>query len=86
MLPNKDGNILPIIEHIVHCMTHFSYQILSCFDAFVLHTNGLKVDADYIPELCFFPRDLGSKRGCGLGITADNRRPSTVNTLYILDT
>jgi len=57
MLPNKDGNILPIIEHVFHCITHFSYQILSFIHAFVLHTNGLKVDAGHIPELGFFSRD-----------------------------
>jgi len=81
MLPNKDGNILPIIEYFFHCITHFSCQILSCIHAFVLHTNGLKVDADYISELCFFSQDFGSKRGCRLWTTADNRRPSTVLVL-----
>jgi hypothetical protein len=34
---------------------------LSFIHAFVLHTNGLKVDADYIPELIFFSRDFGGK-------------------------
>jgi len=29
MLPNKEGNILPIIEHIFHFITHFSCPILS---------------------------------------------------------
>jgi hypothetical protein len=37
-----------------HCITHFSCQILSFIHAVVLHTNRLKVDADYIPELGFF--------------------------------
>jgi hypothetical protein len=78
MLPNKDGNILPMIEHVFHCITHFSCQILSFIHTFVRHTNGLKVDVDYIPELCFFSRDFGSKRGCGLCTTVDNRRLSTV--------
>jgi len=45
---------------------HFSCQILSFIQAFVLHTIGLKVDADYMPELgFFFSRDFGSKMGCG---------------------
>ena len=78
MLPNKDGNILPMIEHVFHCITHFSCQILSFIHTFVHHTNGLKVDVDYIPELCFCSRDFGSKRGCGLCTTVDNRRLSTV--------
>ena len=67
-----------ITEHVFHCITHFSCQILSLIHEFVLHTNELKVDADYIPKLCFFSRDFGSKRGCGLCTTADNRRLSTV--------
>jgi hypothetical protein len=29
--------------------------------AFVIHTKGLQVDADYIPELVFSSRDFGSK-------------------------
>ena len=70
--------MLPIIEHVFHCITHFSCQILSSIHAFVLHTNELKVDADYIPELCFFSRDFGSKRECRLCTTADNRKSSTV--------
>ena len=45
-----------ITEHVFHCITYFSCQILSFIHTFVLHTNGLKVDADYIPEL-----DFGSK-------------------------
>ena len=39
----------------------FSCQNLSSIHAFVLHMNGLKVDADYIPELGFSSRDFGSK-------------------------
>ena len=48
-----------------HCITHFSCQILSFIHAVVLHTNRLKVDVDYIPELGFFlsPEILGAKRG-----------------------
>ena len=61
MLPNKDGNILPMIEHVFHCITHFSCQILSFIHAFVLHMNRLKVDADYILELGFSPEILGGK-------------------------
>ena len=38
----------------------FSCQNLSSIHAFVLHTNGLKVDADYIPEIGFSSRDLGA--------------------------
>jgi hypothetical protein len=34
---------------------------LSSIHGFVLHTNGLQVDADYIPELGFSSRDFGSK-------------------------
>jgi hypothetical protein len=41
-------------------ITHFSSQILVFIHAFVLHTNGLKVDVDYIPELGgFLSRDFG---------------------------
>ena len=40
----------------------FSCQNLSSIHASVLHMNGLKVDADYIPELGgFLSRDFGSK-------------------------
>ena len=39
----------------------FSCQILSFIHAFILHMNGLNVDADYIPELGFFSRNFGSK-------------------------
>ena len=39
----------------------FSCQNLSSIHAFVLHTNRLKVDADYIPELGFSSQDFGSK-------------------------
>ena len=39
----------------------FSYQNLSTIHAFVLHTKGLKVDADYIPKLGFSSWDFGSK-------------------------
>ena len=60
---NKDENILPIIEHVFHCITHFSCQILSFIHAFVLHTNGLKVVAGYIPGLCFSPKILGASGG-----------------------
>ena len=38
--------------------------IFKLFYAFVFHTNGLIVDADYIPILGFFsPEILGTKRG-----------------------
>ena len=77
MLPNEDGNILPIIEHVFHCITHFSCQILSFNHPFILHTNRLKVDVDYIHKLDFFSRDFGSK--C---TTADNRRRSTVSGIH----
>ena len=76
MLPNKDGNILPIIEQVFPCITHFTCKILSCIHTFVLHTKGLKVYTYYIPELCFFSREFGRKRGCRLYTTADNRSPS----------
>ena len=46
---------------VFHCITHSSCQILSFIQAFLLHTNRLKVDADYIPELGFFSRDFGRK-------------------------
>ena len=72
MLPRTEI-FLPIIEHVFHCITQFACQILSCIHTFGLHTNRLKVDADYIPELCFFSRDFESNRGCGLCTTADNR-------------
>jgi len=49
------------IEHIFYCIIHLTCQVLSFIHAFVLHTNGLKVDVDYIPELIFSP-----------GILADN--------------
>jgi hypothetical protein len=60
MLPTKD-KYLPIIEHFFHCITHFSYQIISFIHTFVLYTNGLKVDEDYIPELDFFLLRFDSK-------------------------
>ena len=51
-----------IIEHIFYFIIPFSYQNLSSIHAFILHTNGLKVDADYIPELGgFLSRYFGSK-------------------------
>ena len=51
-----------LIEHIFYFIfIPFSCQNLSSIHAFVLHTNGLKVDADYIPELGFSSRDFGSK-------------------------
>ena len=40
---------LSITEHIFHCIPHLFCQILSFIHAFVLHMNGLKVNADYIP-------------------------------------
>ena len=40
-----------IIEHIFYFIIPFFCQNLSSIHAFVLHTNGLEVDADYIPEL-----------------------------------
>ena len=43
--------MLTIIEHIFYFIIPFSCQNLSSIHAFVLHTNGLEVDADYIPEL-----------------------------------
>jgi len=50
------------IEHIFYFIfIPFSCQNLSSIHAFVLHMNGLKVDADYIPELGFSSRDFGSK-------------------------
>ena len=40
-----------LIEHIFYFIfIPFSCQNLSSIHAFVLHTNGLKVDADYIPR------------------------------------
>ena len=51
-----------IIEHIFfYFIRPFSCQNLSSIHAFVLHTNGLKVDADYIPELGFSSQDFGRK-------------------------
>jgi hypothetical protein len=50
------------IEHIFYFINiPFSCHNLSSIHAFVLHTNGLQVDADYIPELGFSSRDFGSK-------------------------
>jgi hypothetical protein len=40
-----------IIQHIFYFIIPFSCQNLSSIHAFVLHTNGLEVDADYIPQL-----------------------------------
>jgi hypothetical protein len=59
IVTHKGLKYLPIIEHIFYCITYFTRQVLSFIHAFVLHTNGLKVDADYIPELIFFSRDFG---------------------------
>ena len=58
---HKGRKYLMITEHVFHCITHFSCQILSFLQTFVLHTDGLKVDADYTPELGFFFQDFGSK-------------------------
>ena len=58
---HKGQKYLMITEHVFHCITHFSCQILSFLHTFVLHTDGLKVDADYTPELGFFSQDFGSK-------------------------
>jgi hypothetical protein len=58
IVTHKGLKYLPIIEHIFYCITYFTRQVLSFIHAFVLHTNGLKVDADYIPELIFFSRDF----------------------------
>ena len=50
-----------LIEHIFYFIfIPFSCQNLSSIHAFVLHTNGLKVDADYTPKLCFSSQDFGS--------------------------
>ena len=46
---HKGRKYLTIIEHISYFIIPFSCQNLSSIHAFVLHTNGLKVDADYIP-------------------------------------
>jgi hypothetical protein len=69
---HKGQKYLPIIENIFHCITHFSWQILSFIHAFVLHMNRLKVDADYVPEQDFSPKIFGANAG--------NRRPFTVCT------
>ena len=58
IVTHKGRKYLPIIEHIFYCITYFTRQVLSFIHAFVLYTNGLKVDADYIPEL-IFSRDFG---------------------------
>ena len=50
-----------IIEHIFYFIIPFSCQNLSSIHALVLHTNGLQVDADYIPELGVSSRDFVSK-------------------------
>jgi hypothetical protein len=44
------------IEHVFLILFHYAFFLpeLSSIHAFVLHTNGLKVDVDYIPELDFF--------------------------------
>ena len=42
-----------LIEHIFYFNIPFSCQI-SSIHAFVLPTNGLQVDADYIHELSFY--------------------------------
>ena len=73
IVTHKGRKYLPIIEHIFYCITYFTRQVLSFIHAFVLHTNGLKVDADYIPELIFFSRDFGGK--C---TNAGNIRPFAV--------
>ena len=52
---HKGRKYLTIIEHVFHCITHFSCQILSFIHAFVLYMNGLRVDADYISKLFFSP-------------------------------
>ena len=40
-------------------------ELFKLFYAFVFHTNGLIVDADYIPILgFFFSGDFGNQKGC----------------------
>ena len=51
---HKGRKYLTIIEHIFYFI--IPCQNLSSIRAFVLHTNGLQVDADYIPELGFSSR------------------------------
>ena len=59
---HKRRKYLTIIEHIFYFIIPFSCHNLSSIHAFVLHTNGLNVDADNIPELGgFIFRDFGSK-------------------------
>jgi hypothetical protein len=58
---HKGQKYLTIIEHIFYFIIPFSCQNLSSIHAFVLHTNRLQVDADYILELGFSSRDFGSK-------------------------
>ena len=58
---HKGRKYLTIIEHISYFIIPFSCQNLSSIHAFVLHTNGLKVDVDYIPELGFSSQDFESK-------------------------
>ena len=58
---HKGRKYLTIIEHILYFIIPFSCQNLSSIHAFVLHTNGLQVAADYIPELGFSSRDFVSK-------------------------
>ena len=53
--------------------------IFKLFYAFVFHTNGLIVDADYIPILgFFFSGDFGNQKGCRLSTNASNIRPFMV--------
>jgi hypothetical protein len=58
---HKGRKYLTIIEHIFYFIIPCSCQNLSSIHAFVLHTNGLQVAADYIPELGFSSRDFVSK-------------------------
>jgi hypothetical protein len=58
---HKGRKYLTIIEHIFHFIIPFSCQNLSSNHAFVLHTNGLQVEVDYIPELGFSSQDFVSK-------------------------
>ena len=55
----------------------FSCQNLSSIHAFVLHTKGLQVDADYIPQTRFFSLEI-----LGADITTSIQRPPVLCDLF----
>ena len=62
MLPNEGRNILPMIEHVFHCITDFSCQILSFIHAICPPNEQVKSWCGLYTQTRFFsPEILGAK-------------------------